>query len=131
MWMHVFSMHRNARNFFPHPEGFWPERWLRAAGRDGSAAPAKGAAGGFVHNEQAFIPFSYGPMNCVGKNLALHEIRTVVCALVQRFRVRWAGAGREGMETDFVERFQEYDAAYKDYFISFRGPVPVVLEVRQ
>ena len=71
-WMHVYSFHRDPRNFYPHPEHFWPERWLpagqhvepvtsslRADVRDG--AYASSTPEGFVHNERAFIPFSHGP----------------------------------------------------------------------
>lgn len=74
----------------------------------------------FVHNETAFVPFSYGPMNCVGKNLALLELRMVVCALVQRFRLSLP----EGWD---VRAFEE---GYKDYFVAARPELPVVLHLR-
>ena len=88
--MHAFTIQRDPRNF-SRPDAFWPERWLRPS----SAHSPKGDATADdeapqVHNEGAFIPFSYGPFNCVGKQLALHEIRVVVIALLQRFRVRRA-----------------------------------------
>ena len=78
----------------------------------------------FVHNERAFIPFSYGPMNCVGKQLALQEIRTVVCAVLQRFRVRAA-------EGEGALNISAYEAEFKDFFMTVHGPVQVVLEVRE
>ena len=101
------------------------------ARRDGDAAPARdnkvaaeregeAAAAAFVHNEQAFLPFSTGPMNCPGKALAMQEIRMVVTALVQRFRVRL----REGWDSGFYER------EIRDYFNATRPRVPVVLEKR-
>ncbi|TFY62928.1 hypothetical protein EVG20_g6526 [Dentipellis fragilis] len=40
-----------------------------------------------VLNPDAYHPFSFGPANCVGKNLALMEIRTVVFRLLHWFRV--------------------------------------------
>ena len=94
------------------PNTFWPDRWLLAS------APAPPP--GFVHNPAAFVPFSFGPNNCVGKGLALQEMRTVVCALLQRFRVR----AREGWDAPSFER------EYRDYFTAPRPEVPVVLEVR-
>ncbi|KAI1787968.1 cytochrome P450 [Ganoderma leucocontextum] len=89
-------LHRDERNFV-FPDTFWPERWLVAAvqlplerTRPPSALAPPSSSDGvrFVHNNAAFIPFSHGPMNCPGKGLAMLEMRTVVCALVQRFRIR-------------------------------------------
>ena len=73
-----------------------------------------------MHNDLAFLAFSHGPMNCVGKSFALQEIRTVVCALVQRFAVRLV----EGWDA------REYEAAYKDFFVATRPVLPLRLEKR-
>ncbi|PIL25572.1 cytochrome P450 [Ganoderma sinense ZZ0214-1] len=125
-----WSIHRDARNF-TFPESFWPERWLIAPGHLALAdaplpsplpepsADNKGKAA-FVHNEQAFLPFSVGPMNCPGKALAMQEMRMVVAALVQRFRMRL----RDGWDAAFYER------EIRDYFNATRPRVPVVLEKR-
>ncbi len=123
-WCHIYSTQHDPRNF-TDPSAFWPERWLLAAG-DPSLPPTDPAARGFdketlVHNEDGFLPFSHGPMNCVGKTLAMQEMRMVVCALLQRFRIR---AG---------ERFdrEKFDREYRDYFTAPRPEVPVLLEVRE
>jgi cytochrome P450 len=71
--LHTYSIHRDPRNFYT-PEEFLPERWLS------TGAPAG------EHNTAAFLPFSYGPTNCVGKNLALMEMRMLLCWLLRRFR---------------------------------------------
>ncbi|KAI0690130.1 high nitrogen upregulated cytochrome P450 monooxygenase 2 [Cerioporus squamosus] len=128
-WIHVYSMHRDPRNF-AHPDAFWPDRWLVTSGRTPLAAPAPppsalspplaAATASFTHNESAFLPFSHGPMNCAGKNLALLELRMVVCALLQRFRIRLA----EGWDV------REYEKGYKDHFVAARPEFPVVLEAR-
>ncbi|KAI0687111.1 high nitrogen upregulated cytochrome P450 monooxygenase 2 [Cerioporus squamosus] len=117
-----FSLHRDPRNF-THPDSFWPERWLIASGQLAlsDAPPAKTAPlRTFTHNESAFLAFSHGPMNCAGKGLAMVEMRTVICAVLQRYELRlreeW-DAGR-------------YEDAYRDYFVSTRPEVPVVLESR-
>ncbi|OBZ71623.1 hypothetical protein A0H81_08343 [Grifola frondosa] len=68
--VHFYSVHRDPRNFYPSTDAFWPDRWLIAAGQKGQQFPEN-----FVHNAAAFIPFSYGPENCVGKALALQEMR--------------------------------------------------------
>ena len=66
------------------------------------------------------MPFSIGPMNCVGKALAMQEMRTVLCAVLQRFRMRAVDGWDAGA----------YVANYRDYFTAQRPELPVVLELR-
>lgn len=138
--MPPWCLHRDARNF-SFPDTFWPERWLIASGQlnledvplpktSGESLPhdsvqkSKGATHAqnvaFVHNEAAFIPFSYGPMNCPGKSLAMLELRMVVCAILQKFRVRL----QEGWDTRL------YEQGFKDYYSAAPPSFPVVLEKR-
>ena len=117
---HTRSMQLDPRNF-SHPLVFWPERWLVASGKLASArvpTPGSESAAGaeyeydaatLVHNRTAYIPFSYGPMNCIGKDLSLTVMRMVVCALLRQFRFEllegWdARAWREGMRELGVTR---------------------------
>ena len=95
---------------------------------------------GFRHNLDAFIPFSHGPMNCVGKRLAHAEIRAVVCAVLHRFRVRAAdpriaeggeqGEKREVDDDEGVLDLAAYERGFLDFFVTVRPPVRVVLEAR-
>lgn len=48
-----------------------------------------------VKRKDAFAPFSLGPNSCVGKQLALMELRTVVAYLVTAFDVKFA-PGEDG-----------------------------------
>ena len=153
-WVHAYSMHRDTRNF-SNPDAFWPERWLLAATYSAAAQPQDAftpattpmtkevgegveepAPDEFRHNVDAFIPFSHGPMNCVGKRLAHAEIRAVVCAILQRFRMRAAEGARghgekgEGEEGQGVLDLAAYERGFLDFFITVRAPVRVVLEVR-
>ncbi|TFK87858.1 high nitrogen upregulated cytochrome P450 monooxygenase 2 [Polyporus arcularius HHB13444] len=119
-----YALQRDPRNF-SFPSAFWPERWLIASGQIKlEDAPPPAAASSrtfeFVHNEVAFMAFSHGPMNCVGKGFALQEIRTVVCALLQRFSFRLG----EGWDP------REYEATVRDYIVSSRPALPVILERR-
>ncbi|KAI1784220.1 high nitrogen upregulated cytochrome P450 monooxygenase 2 [Ganoderma leucocontextum] len=107
VWIHPYSVQRNARSF-TLPEVFWPERWLVASGKD------------FVHNEDAFVPFSHGPWNCVGRGLALQEVHTVVCALLQRFEFKL----RPGWDP------KEFERGMKCYVSTGRPALPVVLRPR-
>ena len=122
----MYSHHLDPRNFAPFTTEFWPERWLLALG-DPSLSPSDPAARGvsaaspeFRHDEAGFIPFSIGPMNCVGKSLAMQEMKTVLCAVLQRFKIR----AEDGWDP------RTYEGNYRDYFTAQRPELPVVLQVR-
>lgn len=70
-----------------------------------------------VTNITAFIPFSTGPRNCPGKNLAMMEMRVVVSYIVQRFDMKVAN----GYDLN------EWEGSLSDYFILTKGELPVVL----
>ena len=46
-------------------------------------------------NKNAFFPFSIGKFSCIGKQLALNELRTVISKLVLEFDVAFA-PGEDG-----------------------------------
>ncbi len=135
IWIPPWSLGRDERNF-TYPTAFWPERWLIASGQldlkdariPSPAATSSSLAGvehgrgvpDFVHNEDAFIPFSYGPMICAGKGLAMLEMRMLVTALLQRFHLRL----KDGWDP------AEYEKGFKDYFNATRPPLPVLLQRR-
>ncbi|KAI0649664.1 high nitrogen upregulated cytochrome P450 monooxygenase 2 [Trametes meyenii] len=120
VWLHTYSIHRDARNFAPHPEDFWPERWLVAAGLMTESEAGLSDKTGFTHNAAAFAPFSYGPMNCVGKNLAMLEMGLVICTILQKFKLRPA--------EEWDPRV--YEGGFKDFFVTTRPPVFVTLHPR-
>ncbi|EKM52047.1 uncharacterized protein PHACADRAFT_177444 [Phanerochaete carnosa HHB-10118-sp] len=113
--IHFWSLHRDAR-YFTHPDTFWPERFLIAEGLE--RAP-EGEP--FMQNANAFIPFSFGPSNCVGKNLAQVEMRMVFCHLLQNLEFElekgWDPAERDHTIEDHV-------------VISMKSPLPVVVRRR-
>ena len=69
-------------SIFPDAHLFKPERWL---GEDKRAL------------EKYLIPFSKGPRNCVGMNLALAELYTAIGNLFRRFDMELAGTKEEDM----------------------------------
>jgi len=91
--VYTWAIHRDPRNFSPFTEEFWPERWLIA--EDPSLFPFDDKMP-FIHNPNAFIPFSFGPANCVGKNLALKEMKMVLCHLLQQVDLRLAEGSNPG-----------------------------------
>lgn len=110
--IHFWSVQRDPRNF-SYPESFYPDRWLIAE----ELLPASEK---FVHNPNAYVPFSFGPANCVGKNLALQEMRILVCHMMQKLNMRF----EEGWDPLEWERNLEDRMVYKT------GCLPVIMERR-
>ncbi|KAI9462029.1 high nitrogen upregulated cytochrome P450 monooxygenase 2 [Russula earlei] len=107
LFLHTYSIHRDERNFHI-PEAFLPERWF-----------SQGALAG-EHNVTAFIPFSYGPTMCVGKNLALMEMRMVLCWMLQRFRFsKVPGVA-----------YEEWEGRIQDWFVIHFEPLSVNVSIR-
>ncbi|KAK7019301.1 cytochrome P450 [Favolaschia claudopus] len=72
-----YSLHRNPANFSSGPDIYDPDRWFR------QHSPEE------VFNTAAFIPFSYGAANCVGKQFAWREMLMVTSTLLKRFTFRF------------------------------------------
>lgn len=115
--VHTFSVHRDPRNFAPHTETFWPERWILATDNFGKENHPE-----FVHNIQAFVPFSYGPASCVGKNLAMLEMRMLLCACIQQLDFQLTG--------DLVNDPGRWKRELCDYFVLQKGHLPVLVTER-
>jgi cytochrome P450 len=65
---------------FHQPDKFAPERWLP---EDPNHAP-------YIDDDLDVVqPFSFGPRNCLGKNLAWVEMQLVLARLLWRFDVEW------------------------------------------
>lgn len=71
MSVHQFSTYRSEDNFKNAYE-FRPERWL-------------GDPEYKDDHLDALEPFSVGPRNCIGKNLAWHELRLLLCTTLLHF----------------------------------------------
>lgn len=72
-----FGTYHSPRNF-ALPDEYHPERWLPSSSPDYDAR--------FERDEKSALqPFSIGPRNCLGKNLAYHEMKLVLATLVLNF----------------------------------------------
>ena len=111
-----YVLHRDPRYFSPMPDNFWPERWLSSP-----PTPSTKSTSNFILNHNAFIPFSYGPQNCVGKRLAMVEMQMVVSLLVQRFDITFA----QGFDHN------QWEDSMQDWFVAEVGRLPVKLTSRQ
>ncbi|KAI9159113.1 Cytochrome P450 monooxygenase astJ [Paramyrothecium foliicola] len=85
--IYQFATFRNPDNF-ADPNSFRPERWLPKTHELYDPIFDQ-------DNKNVFKPFSFGPRDCIGKNLAYAEMRVIVARMLYRFDVE-IGAGQEG-----------------------------------
>lgn len=67
----TYSVHHSHEIWGPDADEFRPERWDNATERQ----------------KNAFIPFSYGPRACIGRNVADMEMKLIVATWVRRYDV--------------------------------------------
>ncbi|RDW68698.1 cytochrome P450 [Aspergillus mulundensis] len=86
--------------YFPAGDEFIPERWLDQKDK-------------LVKHEGAFFPFQLGRYGCVGKQLALMEMRLVIARIAREFDIGFA-PGQTG---------EAFDRDAKDTFTFTVGPL--------
>ncbi|CAH1248617.1 CYP27A1 [Branchiostoma lanceolatum] len=83
--------------YFPEPESYVPERWLR----NESSANAEAFT---------FLPFGYGARMCIGRRFAEQEIFLGLIRIIQKFHVGWDGE-------DMKQIYKFFNAPDRDTFI--------------
>ncbi|KAF7948150.1 uncharacterized protein EAE97_003561 [Botrytis byssoidea] len=78
--------------YFPQGKSFIPERWTRERPE-------------LVRDRRAYIPFGYGVHSCVGKTLALHELRLVIACIARTFDVQF---GHSHDDVLFEREWEDY-----------------------
>ncbi|KAL8938660.1 MAG: hypothetical protein Q9216_003780 [Gyalolechia sp. 2 TL-2023] len=77
---------------FENAMEFIPERWYSKPW--------------MIKNKNAFAPFALGPYHCIGKNLALSELRFVTALLASKYDISFpAGEDGESCVEDMVDQF--------------------------
>ncbi|KAI9037120.1 cytochrome P450 [Aspergillus affinis] len=99
-------MARSAELSYAKPFEFIPERWY--------SRPE------LIRNKSAFIPFSIGPYNCVGRPLALLNMRTTIARLITSFDIE-LGPG---------ETKEKFLRNVKDCFVMELGSLNLTLSPR-
>ena len=74
-----------------------------------------------IHDLDAYLPFSYGTRLCIGRALALMEMRVVVASVVQKFDMEVA----DGYD------IKQWDKDLQDFWAFLTGPLPIRLIERQ
>ncbi|KAI0437905.1 cytochrome P450 [Xylaria telfairii] len=78
--IHHLSAYSSELNFHRASE-FLPERWLPEAASDPTSP--------FYHDRREVQrPFSFGPRDCIGRNLAYHEMRLIMAKVLFNFDMR-------------------------------------------
>lgn len=95
-------------------ESFLPERWLADAGTD-TSSPF------FSDARHALQPFTVGPRNCLGQNLAWAEMRLVLAKLLWNFEFT--------PHSDASKRLQWEDL--RTFLLVEKRPIYVGLRLRQ
>ena len=120
-FVHTYSLQRDPRYFSPLPDSFLPERWLSREQRLALEPKIFNSQEKYIHNTDAFIPFSVGPTSCAGKNFAWLEMRMAVSVMVSRFDLK--------LDPSFDP--QKFYEDMNDYFVMFKGALPTLLSPRQ
>ncbi|KAK7037638.1 hypothetical protein VNI00_010855 [Paramarasmius palmivorus] len=103
-----YTMHRSLQHFSPEPESFIPERWL---------FPDNAT---FTLDQSAFMPFSYGPANCVGRNLARMQMKMLTIILLRQFKLEFA----DGFD------WESWPNKMRDFFVVARDPLKLTCRPR-
>ena len=91
-WVHLNSyvMQNLECNWGSDVDEFKPERWLSNGSENPLSSPAIYGGGGTTKDSVSFFPFSHGPRNCLGMNLALLEIRLTLAHLLRSYSFHFA-----------------------------------------
>ena len=95
--LHAASIDNDPASVPPPPPQTCPRNPL--------CSPAVYAGAENAEGKLMFAPFGYGPRNCLGMNLALLELRTVIPELVRRFEFRLPEELQDREEEYFMETF--------------------------
>jgi cytochrome P450 len=103
-----YVLQRDER-YFPSGDEFIPERWLASSKKEE-----------LVKHEEAFFPFQLGRYGCVGKQLALMQLRAVIARIAYDFDMEFA-EGEDGVA---------FDGKSMDTFTFTLGDLMVVFKER-
>ncbi|PYH73327.1 cytochrome P450 [Aspergillus vadensis CBS 113365] len=92
---------------YKKPLEFIPERWYQQPE--------------LINDQSAFVPFNIGTYNCIGKPLALQNLRATVAHLVTTFDVKFAPGNAE---KDLIRRS-------KDCFVLYHGELDLIFTRRK
>ncbi|KAI5449864.1 hypothetical protein NCC49_003980 [Naganishia albida] len=95
----AYTIHRDPTVWGEDSEAYRPERWFE---RDSKLL------------QSSFIPFSYGPRSCVGRNLASMELSLLISSVVHRYDIEPLEPGKKLATAEgFLRKPLEFNVAMK------------------
>lgn len=82
------AYHRHPSYWGPDVHTFRPERFLSPS--SSSSSSLQDDTANPIPNKEAFVPFSRGPRNCIGQDLALIEAKIILALTIREFDFRAA-----------------------------------------
>ncbi|KAM3961568.1 putative cytochrome P450 4p3 [Aphomia sociella] len=101
--VHIRGIHRNPK-YWDDPDVFKPERFINYE----------------LKHPAAFIPFSYGPRNCIGYKYAMMSMKTTLVNLVRKYRL--LPANEKCVNDEFPLKYAIMQKHYDDF--------PIKVELR-
>lgn len=117
IWCNIRGLQMNP-DLFPKPEQFNIDRWLAADGANGFDDLANG---GMDQHRFPDITFTLGQHACLGKNLAILELRTMIALTVNQFAMTLKPGNR--IETKIVLTTKPKNGVW----VNFKGRHEVAL----
>ncbi|XP_022816442.1 cytochrome P450 4c21-like [Spodoptera litura] len=94
--INIWALHRNPRYWGDDADQFRPERFLNLD----------------LKHPAAFMPFSYGPRNCVGYQYAMISMKTMLSTLLRRYKI--LPATKPNSNAEFPPLRLKFDLMMKD-----------------
>lgn len=116
-----YSIHRQAE-YYPEPESYLPERWIEGSICQSGSKKWEVSKEELDLAKKAFCPFSIGPRGCIGKSMALMEMRLTLARMMFLFDIESAGDGHGEDEKG--------DLALVDHFTSQKEGPNVIIKKR-
>ena len=116
----AYSIHRHP-DYYREPLSYIPERWIEGATCQTAVSSWTSTKDTVEVARRAFCPFSIGPRGCIGKSMALMELRLTLARMMFLFDIQCADGTGEDKEGHF---------AMVDHFVGAKNGPNVIIRNR-
>ncbi|KAF7308195.1 Peroxisomal hydratase-dehydrogenase-epimerase [Mycena chlorophos] len=115
IYVPAYVIQRSPVNFFPAPDSYDPDRWLRSSEHN--------VAENETLDYSAFIPFSYGAANCAAKHLAWRQLLMTLSAVLKKYDIKFLDPeSKTG---------KDWESTMHDFYVTETGPLMVEVTLRK